>query len=89
MVPEFVERTRGSEWVRALPAGSKWNRGGNADRRFSEKSGNPQTLAASIYGGQWSSIETAAATGCGHCPPCYSIGRMEKSTGSGSGRGMA
>ena len=26
MVPGFVDRTRGSKWVQALPAGSKWNR---------------------------------------------------------------
>ena len=24
MVPEFVDRTRGSKWLSALPTGSKW-----------------------------------------------------------------
>ena len=24
MVPEFVDRTRGSQWVQAQPAGSQW-----------------------------------------------------------------
>ena len=26
MVPEFVERIRGSRWNRALPGGGQWNR---------------------------------------------------------------
>ena len=26
MVPEFVDRTGGSEWLSALPTGSKWVR---------------------------------------------------------------
>ena len=26
VVPEFVDRTRGSKWQSALPTGSKWNR---------------------------------------------------------------
>ena len=26
MVPEFVDRMRGSKWMQALPAGSRWNR---------------------------------------------------------------
>ena len=26
MVPEFVDRTGGSQWNRALPGGSQWNR---------------------------------------------------------------
>ena len=26
MLPEFVDRMRGSKWQSALPTGSKWNR---------------------------------------------------------------
>ena len=47
-------------------------RGGNADKKFPENSGNSQTLAASIYGGQWSSPGCAAASGCRHCRPAGS-----------------
>ena len=69
MVPEFVARTGGSRWVSALPTGSRWNRALPCPRRqsrheFSGNPGKPQTLAASIYGGQRSSPEPAAATGC-------------------------
>ena len=46
MVPEFVARTRGSRWSRALPA-----RVGNADKSFSENSGKPKKPAAPLYGG--------------------------------------
>ena len=43
----------GSQCVQAQPA-----------HRFPGIPGKPETLAAPIYGGQWSSLEPAAATGC-------------------------
>ena len=38
-------------------------------RQSAGKPADSQTLAAPIYGGQWSSIEPAAAGGCRHCRP--------------------
>ena len=71
MVPEFVDRTRGSQWNRALPGRHQNPRQPESampTNDFRNSSGNPQTLAAPIYGGQRSSIGCAAATGAGHCP---------------------
>ena len=43
MVPEFVDRMRGSNRVQALPAG-------NADRSFPGSPGKPENSGAPIYG---------------------------------------
>ena len=105
MVPEFVDRTGGSNRVQAQPAGSewpsalptrlslpdklRWGSGGARSGSGASPSGgaeampteNPQeipadsqTSAASAYGGRWSSIEPAAASGRRPCRPgsaCY------------------
>ena len=71
MVPEFVDRTRGSQWNRALP-GRRQNprqpESAKPTNDFRNVTGNPQTSAASTYGGRWSSIGYAVATGTGPCP---------------------
>ena len=46
MVPEFVNRTGGSNRLRALPGG------GSADMSFPGNPGKPKTSAALIYGGR-------------------------------------
>ena len=87
--PMVVERIRGSRWNRALPgagsalpgAGSALPGGGSADRSFPENSGKPQTSAALIYGGRWSSKESAAATGCRPCRPAAGACRLSLPTG--------
>ena len=56
--PTVVDRMRGSKWLSALPTGV-----------FRASPGKPKTLAAPIYGGQWSSPEPAAASGCRPCRP--------------------
>ncbi len=68
-----------ARWLSAVPTADKlrWGSGGAQSEAepppaeaaapphdFQKNSGNPKTLAALIYGGQWSSIECAAA-GCG------------------------
>ena len=70
MVPEFIARIRGSKCVGNA---HQTNFGGGLGEREAKRSlpqretlqrGTTQTLAASIYGGQWSSPEPAAASAC-------------------------
>ena len=57
--PTLVERMRGSRWLSALPAGSKWVQAqparptGSAGMSFSENSGKPEKLGTLIYGPQF------------------------------------
>ncbi len=62
MVPEFVERTRGSQWLSALPTG-------NADQRFPGESRKTEDLGRSnlwrptvvdrMRGSQWVQAQPA------------------------------
>ena len=83
MLPEFVIESAAAGGGRlSLPDKLRWGSGGAQSEAgpppaeaaapphdFQKNSGNPQTLAAPIYGGQWSSPEPAAARGCRHCRP--------------------
>ena len=61
--------------IRVLFGGSRWE---SAMPTLNPQAGlvDSQTLAASIYGGQWSSIECAAASGSRPCRPAASACRL-------------
>ena len=60
MVPEFVERIRGSRWNRALPGGGQWNRalpGGSQWNRALP--GGSQWNRALLGGSRWVQAQPA------------------------------
>ena len=62
MVPEFVERTRGSQWVQAQPAGA------SPSRRACGEIGKSELGNSNVWFPN-SSREPAAASGSRHCRP--------------------